>query len=320
MRRADRLPPLLVAGAVALAMVACGDDSPAPANTGPSPAAAAAAAKRKRALPPAICRGPLRVTVTGTVASPQATELSGLVASRRQPGVLWSHNDSGDRARVFGLRADGSVVADADVTGAEAVDWEDIALGADPGGHGDALYLADIGDNGAARPSIDVYRVPEPAPGASATAPAVRFRLHYPDGAHDAETLLVDPRGGRALTIVTKSFTGHSGVYVARSPVAGGETTLRRVGSLDLGAGGAATAGSVSGDGRVVAVRTYSTVFAWARKKGSSLAATLRRKPCVVPTGVGLEGQGEAIALARRGGSFYTVPEGQGASIRRYAR
>jgi hypothetical protein len=317
MRRAAPLPPLLVAGAVALAMVACGADRPAPADT--TAGAPAAAAKRRRPARPAICGGPLRVTVTGTVASPEATELSGLVASRRHRGVLWAHNDSGDRPRVFGLRADGSVVANVAVTGAEAVDWEDLALGPLPGG-GDALYLADIGDNGAARPSVDVYRVPEPAPGTTATAPAVRFRLHYPDGAHDAETLLVDPRGGRGLTIVTKSFTGRSGVYVARAPVAGGETTLRRAGSLDLGAGGAATAGSVSADGRIVAVRTYSTVFAWARRPGRSLSATLWHGPCVVPTGVGLEGQGEALALARHGASFHTVPEGQGAAIRRYAR
>jgi hypothetical protein len=32
------------------------------------------------------------------------------VASKRNPGILWTHNDSGDRARVFAVRAsDGNV-------------------------------------------------------------------------------------------------------------------------------------------------------------------------------------------------------------------
>ena len=87
-------------------------------------------------------------------------------------------------------------VADLDVPGAEAVDWEDLALGPGPGGR-PLLYLGDIGDNREARETVDVYRVPEPraTSGATATAPATRLRLRYPDGAHDAETLLVAPRG-----------------------------------------------------------------------------------------------------------------------------
>jgi hypothetical protein len=272
---------------------------------------------------PALC-GHLRVTVTGHVATPAATELSGLVASPDQPGVLWTHNDSGDRPRVFAIRADGRLLADLDVPGAEAVDWEDIALGPDPGAPGrHALYLGDIGDNQSSRAAIDVYRVPEPAvgdaPGTGTTAPAVRLRLRYPDGAHDAETLLVDPRTGE-LAVVTKQLSGESGVYVVpHPPVRGGERTLRLAARLHLGLGGMATAGDVSADGRVVAVRTYTGFVAWRKRPGASLAATVRRTPCHGRTSFPAERQGEALALDRHGTSFLTVPEGSSPAVRRYA-
>jgi hypothetical protein len=264
----------------------------------------------------------LRVTATGAVATPEATELSGLALSPDQPGILWTHNDSGDRPRVFALRADGTLVADLDVPGAQAVDWEDLAIGPDParrGGH--ALYLADIGDNDAVRDAVDVYRVPEPRAAAAptgATAPATRLRLRYPDGAHDAETLLVDPRGGE-LAIVTKQLSGDSGVYVARIPAGAADLRLRLAARLHLGLAGLATAGDVSADGRVVAVRTYTGLFVWARRPGASLAATLRGAPCRGRTSFPGERQGEALALSGHGSAFFTVPEGAGATIRRYA-
>jgi hypothetical protein len=265
---------------------------------------------------PAIC-GALRVRSLGRVTAPDATELSGLALSATQPGVLWAHNDSGDRARVYALRTDGSLIASLDVPGAEATDWEDIAVG--PGGD---LLIADIGDNAAQRPAIDVYRVPEPrlADRATATAPATRLRLTYPDGPHDAETLLADRRSGD-IVVVTKAFSGRSGVYTARIPARGATTgaTLRRAGTVELGVGGLATGGDVSGDGRTIAVRTYTAVFAWPRRAGASLAATMTAgHPCAGQVRLGREGQGEALTLARDGRSFFTVPEGAAAMVRRY--
>jgi hypothetical protein len=279
-------------------LVGCGSATPGTVPTVAAPAAS---------TPLAIC-GQLRAVRTGTVQTDQAPELSGLVLSRSQPGVLWTHNDSGDRPRVFALRPDGSVLADLDVPGAQAVDWEDIAI------RGRTLYLADIGDNARARSTIDVYRVPEPrVPASGTTAPAKRMELRYPDGPHDAETLLVDPRSGQVV-VVTKELSGRSGIYVAR----GSQETLRLAGHIDFGLAGLATGGDVSADGRVIAIRTYGNVFAWRHTPGTSLVAALRRKPCVSPTPL-REGQGEALALTRNGGAFYTVPEGEHATIRRYA-
>ena len=64
---------------------------------------------------------------------------------------------------------------------------------------------------------MDVYRVPEPGPGSAPTAPAARLTLRYPDGPHDAEALLVDPRGG-TLAIVTKGLAGARAYTLAAPP------------------------------------------------------------------------------------------------------
>jgi hypothetical protein len=300
---------------VAVGLAACGGgDAPATTGTIVTTTTTTTPAAKKPAAP-AIC-GRLHTVVTGRLAAPEATEISGLVLSPTQPGVLWAHNDSGDRARIFALRSDGSLIASLEVPGAEATDWEDIAVG--PGGD---LLLADIGDNNSVRKDIDIYRVPEPrlADGPSTTAAATRLRLTYPDGAHDAETLLADPRT-REIVIVTKRLDGRSGVYATQAPAreAPGEAVLRHAGALRLGLGGLATAGDVSADGRTIAIRTYTALYAWTRKPGASLAAALARKPCVGSAQLGLEGQGESLALSRDGRSFFTVPEGAGAALRRY--
>ena len=268
---------------------------------------------------PALC-GSLRAAVTGRIAAAAATELSGLALSQTQPRVLWTHNDSGDRARVLAVTTTGRLLADVAVTGAENVDWEDIAIGPAPG-RGDALYIADTGDNLARRREVVVYRVPEPRVGGGgphASAPAARLGLRYSTGAQDAEALLVDPSSG-ALVVVTKSFGGDAGVYVAARPVAGATTVLRRRGRLSLGAGEAVTAGDVSADGRTIVLRTYDRAFVWRRRGREPLATALRRRPCAAGEQLLMEGQGEALALTPDGRAFYTVPEGSRPAIRRHA-
>ncbi len=302
---------LFAAVAVALVAVGCGGgSSPDSEQLSTAPAAGPR---------PALCTS-LRARVTGHVATSAATELSGLVASRSQKGVLWTHNDSGDRARVLAVAPDGRALADVAVAGAENVDWEDIALGPAPKGD-DALYVGDIGDNEAQRSSVVVYRIDEPrvAEGRPQRAPAQRLTLTYRDGAHDAEALLVDPSSG-ALVIITKDFGGTAGVYVADRPRDETTTMLRRTGDLTLDAADPVTAGDLSADRRTIVIRTYDGAFAWSRRAGESLAAALRRRACAAHADLLVEGQGEAVALTADGRAFYTVPEGAEPPIRRWAR
>ena len=260
---------------------------------------------------PALCDGPLRVRVTGRVAAGAAKELSGLVASRSRRGLLWAHNDSGDSPRLLAFRNSGAAVAEVALTGAENVDWEDIAVG--PSG---ALLVGDIGDNLAQRPSVVVYRVPEPR-SSGTVAVAARYELRYPDGARDAEALMFDRLSG-SIVIVAKDFGGRARVYVARRPAPGQVTTMRHTGTIRLGPVEPVTAGDVSADGRTIALRTYDQAYVWRRRAGESVAAALRRRPCRADAELLGEGQGEALALTAGGGAFITVPEGARPALRRY--
>jgi hypothetical protein len=285
---AARTPRPAALVAVTLALAACGGGSqpPRPATTSsqPSPSAATGA--------PLLC-GPLRASVIARMPVPGLTAASGLVLAR---GVLWTHDDSTGPATLFEISTRGKLLRELPVRGVANVDWEDIAA------RGDTIYVGDIGDNTSVRDGIVVYRL---TPGHSAKPIALR----YPDGPHDAETLLVDSSG--TMVIVTKSSTGESGVYSASGP-----GTLRKAGTLSLGLGETVTGGDVAGS--TLVVRTYRRLYTWTRGPGEAIVHALLRRPCRSDVSLLPEGQGESIALARDGRSFYTLPEGPSPTLRRY--
>jgi hypothetical protein len=259
----------------------------------------------------ALCRGAVVAASPPVVASPELTEVSGLAASRRHPDVLWAHNDSGGGADVFAVGLDGSDRGRFELQGAEAVDWEDMALGPAPGGGADVLYLGDIGDNRARRDHVVVYRVAEPAPGPPGVplAGVEALALDYPDGPRDAEALLADPRTGD-LFVVDKVLLGPATAYrLPATATPGGRSTLERAGPVAVPPGEIVTGADISADGSVVAVRTYAAVFLWDRGPGQSVADALAGEPCRAPSAV--EGQGESIALTADGRGWLTVSEGQ---------
>jgi hypothetical protein len=317
----------------AFTMACDGDDGDAPGATGTVQATATAAAVASPAeRASALCAAADVTAPAGTVRPAEVAEISGIAASRRNAGVLWGHNDSGDTARVIAFSTTGEPRGVYDVAGAEAIDWEDMAIGPGPRDELDYFYLGDIGDNMAQRPEIVVYRAPEPdlpemPTGAGVIERAERIALRYPDGAHDAETLMVDPLT-RDLYIVTKEIiAGDSGVYRASASLldAGGGA-MERVGTiakaaltpadtppddasaLVRGVGWLPTGGDISPDGALIAVRTYATVFVWAREDGQSLAEALAGTPCEAPSAV--EPQGEAITFDAAADAYFTVSEG----------
>ena len=122
-----------------------------------------------------------------TIAIPALREGSGVVASRRHPGVLWAHNDSGDQARLFAFRRDGVAVLPTGtsdparyrgvrIENARNYDWEDIT--SDPEGR---LYIGDIGNNDSARRNLAIYVADEPDPVAGTPVRAIRVPFAYPD-------------------------------------------------------------------------------------------------------------------------------------------
>jgi hypothetical protein len=78
-------------------------------------------------------------------------EASGVIEGRVNSGILWTHEDSGSEPHVYAMTTTGRPRGTYILDGADAIDWEDIAAGpgADPATS--ALYVADIGDNGASR-------------------------------------------------------------------------------------------------------------------------------------------------------------------------
>ena len=153
------------------------------------------------------CPHVTEVVEIARVEDPLIREVSGMVLSRKNSGVLWVHNDSGDSARVYALTLDGRLIATFILVGVDAIDWEDIAIGPGPEPGLDYIYVADIGDNGFSREEIEIYRFPEPLVDKGTQSVLVdrveRIVLSYPDQAHDAETLLVDPVDG-GIYIITK--------------------------------------------------------------------------------------------------------------------
>ena len=87
------------------------------------------------------------VEETGKLQSAIEIEISGVVASLAHDGVYYVHNDSGDSARFFAVDVTGKALATFTVSGATAVDWEDLARGPCPTTAGTCVFLGDIGDN-----------------------------------------------------------------------------------------------------------------------------------------------------------------------------
>lgn len=250
------------------------------------------------------------------VIGPPITEASGLAWSRGQEGVLWTHNDSGDAARVFALGWGGTVRATLPLTGVSAYDVEDIALGTGPGG-GEALFVGDIGDNAAVRPAVRIYRVAEPplwGLPAGTTLPAVApvvISLSYPDGARDAEALVADRTSGD-LYVITKR-EARSRVYRATAAqVAAGTGVMHLVGEMPYGG---VVGADACADGTVVAVKTYDAVRV--HESASGIGAALLGAGSVRP--YMREPQGEAIAVDPACADYATLSEGAGQPLVRYA-
>lgn len=130
------------------------------------------------------------VTQIGRIIHPHLTESSGVVVSRKNPALLWTHTDGGGKKQVlYGMTRSGRALAEYRVTGALLDDWEDIAI--DDAGH---LFLADIGNNDRARTQVAVYQVDEPDPkksSAGLVAVTRGWQLKYPGKPFNCEALFI---------------------------------------------------------------------------------------------------------------------------------
>ncbi|WP_422929989.1 hypothetical protein [Singulisphaera sp. PoT] len=125
-------------------------------------------------------------------------EASGIVESRRFPGIFWVHNDSGNAPSLYAVKRDGTLVREYAVA-IPNIDWEDIAI--DDAGH---LYIGEIGNNGTKLPLRVIYQVDEPDPSKASAGPLKVLKTSFyqfadKDSRFDAESLFIDR--GRTLVI-----------------------------------------------------------------------------------------------------------------------
>ena len=259
-------------------------------------------------------------TRLATIKNKSVTESSGLVASRSTPGAYWTHNDSGDGPFIYAFDTRGDSLGVFRVTGAQAVDWEDISMGPGPQRDKSYLYIGDIGDNDQQRSEVTVYRVVEPVlsnvkstrnrPGV--TEPAEAIRLRYPDGKHDAEALLVHPTSGN-IYIVTKVALANPVVYEAAAPLASGKSiTMRRIGEIRIPSlfGGVITGGSISPDGHRVALCDYFQGYELVLPaKAANFDDIWKQK--MIGFDLGKREQGESIAYRLDGKALLATSEGK---------
>ena len=242
-------------------------------------------------------------------------ESSGLAVSRATPGVFWTHNDTRGGAVVHAFDRQGKRRGAWRVAGASITDWEDIAAGPGPGGR-PYIYVGDIGDNDNSRAQVVVYRFPEPAVSESAagapreTEPVESVALKFPDGARDAETLLVHPRTGD-IYVINKTNTEDAGVYKLAAPREfSGTHTLERVGSIARQGmlGRWFTGGDISPDGRRVVLCDDVSGYELELPAGNAGFDQVWSQP-LAPVPLGERKQGEGVSYSHDGSSIFATSE-----------
>jgi hypothetical protein len=254
----------------------------------------------------------------GRFSSPEIMECSGLVVSRKNPGILWVHNDSGDKARLFAVKEDGSLRGTFRLARADSEDWEDLALGPCRDSGKECLYVGDIGDNTKKRRNIQVYRVEEPTvpldgpPVREKLKGTKRFDCTYPDGPHDAEALFVDPGSGIPYLITKEQ--GGSAASVYRFP---GTSDLEKTITLEkvatLPGRSSVTGGDITQDGSVILLRDYFFAYGYFRPRRGGIPEAFDLPPSWVP--LGMEAQGESLGFSPSGSEIYTASEGMDGPI-----
>lgn len=285
---------VLLTASLAVALPVTAGCLPATGEAAPAPSGRVA---RAAGVPSEFGSAQRQFTLAGSAIS----ESSGLAASRRHPGVLYTHNDSGHAPRVFALGPDGRTRAVLTLRGVRARDWEGIAVGPGPGGR-PTIHVGDIGDNlGGKWRTITVYRFPEPGTLGDATVPAARIRLRYEDGPRDAEALLVHPVTGR-LYVVSKKQRG-AAIYQAPERLSTtGVNTLRRIAGINL----QVTDGAFSPDGQRFVLRGYFNA-----KEYAPPARELGQVP------IPLQRQGEGLTYTSDGNALLLSSEGVGSTVYR---
>ncbi|WP_329108788.1 hypothetical protein OG792_09125 [Micromonospora sp. NBC_01699] len=272
--------------------------------TAPLAGITTAPARAAAPAPTPVVAAATKGTEVCVIADGRLVEISGMVATEDGYVVVNDGSDLENRRRVFFLDRSCRVTRTLSYP-SRPRDTEDVAIARDG-----TIWIADIGDNDRVRTNIALWKL------ASGAKSPVLHRLSYPDGAHDAEALLL---AGDGTPIVVTKDPGTPRLYVPDGPLRAGVTVpMRRVGEVDLPRTGTdnpwsafgrlmVTGGANAPDGSRVVLRTYADAIEFDVTDGDVVGALTRGVPRITP--LPGEPQGESITYSRDGRSLLTVSE-----------
>ena len=256
---------------------------------------------------------------TGILQDDGIAEASGLAASHTRNDYYWTHNDSGDSARLFLIGKNGSSKGIVHFN-EFVLDCEDIASGIGAA-KGKYVYLGDIGDNFHFRPFVNLYIFKEDSllytidKKLNYIQHYTKVTLKYEDGPKDAEALMIDPVD--SLLYIISKREKNVGIYTASLKELFTQATvvLKKMGTT---VHTRITAGDISADGSEVIIRNYDNLFYWKRQKGEPVYETLQRP--AIQLDYKKEKQGEAVCFAADHSGILTTSEGKYAPVYFYKR
>ncbi len=267
------------------------------------------------------CDHEFKTEVRSTLSDERIDESSGLATSHRDRLLFWTHNDSGDTGRVFGVDSTGETraigVLQVDGKDFEPEDIEDIAMGPCTQNPMGCVFLADVGDNDEERPAVFVYQFAEPKIGETKITKFITTEIRYPDGAHNVEALIIDPNSmvdnqGPMGYLVEKT-KGDARVWRVR--LSEGKQKAKQVATIEGKQsgilGGLITGGDTSIYGDFIVLRTYESIVLLCKdgksgrssgKEFVSLFTSSKSRTIIPPDSV----QAEAVAVGIDGAIWYT--------------
>jgi hypothetical protein len=233
-------------------------------------------------------------------------EASGLAASANNPGMLWTHNDSGNGAAVFLIDKKLDVKLTCKLGKVKNRDWEDITVGPGPEPGKSYIYVADIGDNAARYPYKMIYRFEEPVldPAKSEMTitkfDTITFQLE--GEVKDTEALMINPQN-KNIYIISKR---EDPVYLYELAYPHSTKDTLTASNLTALPYSHIVAADFSADGREVIMKNYKNVYYW-KVDNRPLAEVMKGRPYILIYKE--EPQGEAVTFARDGAGYFTISE-----------
>ncbi len=234
-------------------------------------------------------------------------EASGLCASLVNPGMLYTHNDSGGKPVIYILNTKGDKGGEWVLSNAKNRDWEEIAVGPGPEKGSSYVYVGDIGDNNAKHKSLTIYRFKDKKfdkKNPSDTISEIdKIDFQYDDGARDAEAFFVDPFTKDIIIISKREMEVR--VYKLSYPQkTDSMNTAVKIGTIPYNFVSAAT---ISSDGKMILVKTYGNIKMWKRKGKEAIETMFLREGFDIEYEI--EPQGEAVCFDPTHKMYYTLSE-----------